>query len=358
MGDGFESNCNLGLQLLSVTEETGQNKHSRSTATSAAAASSIDRALHDYDAHLRFVVGRSPHTVAAYRRDLSVALEGIDEIEQFTLAHARAVLGWAVDHGLSRSSIARLASSMRGFGGFLVHAGLAETNPVAALKAPTPHRTLPKVLRGDQAAEVLDRARDAARDPSAASGQTSPHTETTRDQEERAQAVAVRDWVMLEVLYATGIRVSELVGLDISDIDMSHSTLRVLGKGNKQRTVPFGDTVRRALATWLENRSVLVAAASASTDALFLGVRGGRINQRQVRTVVNRATEAASGPTLSPHGLRHSAATAVLEGGADLRVVQELLGHASLGTTQLYTHVGHERLCAVYRQAHPRSGSA
>lgn len=174
----------------------------------------------------------------------------------------------------------------------------------------------------------------------------------------------IRDWAMLEVLYATGIRVSELTGVNIGDLgdggDPSSRTLRVTGKGGKTRVVPFGPTVENALREWLRVRAEMLPAEGignrSAYDALFLGVRGGRIDVRQVRTVVHQATADAGVPEIAPHGLRHSAATAILDGGADLRVVQELLGHSSMNTTQIYTHIGTERLRAVYRQAHPRSG--
>jgi integrase/recombinase XerC len=163
-----------------------------------------------------------------------------------------------------------------------------------------------------------------------------------------------RDSALIELLYATGIRVSELVGLDVDDLDRRRRVVTVLGKGNKQRTVPYGLAADRALDAWLGGRPELVT--DASGPALFLGARGRRIDPRTVRDVVHRRVAAVAGaPDLSPHGLRHSAATHLLEGGADLRSVQELLGHASLATTQLYTHVSVERLRSVYTQAHPRA---
>jgi integrase/recombinase XerC len=164
-----------------------------------------------------------------------------------------------------------------------------------------------------------------------------------------------RDRVIVEVLYATGIRVGELCGLDIGDIDPSRNVLRVIGKGNKERTVPYGAPAAAALDTWLRSGRPALAQAAAG-NALLVGAKGGRLDQRMARTVVHRVLGALPGtPDLGPHGLRHSAATHLLEGGADLRVVQELLGHASLATTQLYTHVSVERLRKVHDQAHPRA---
>ncbi|WP_296214057.1 tyrosine recombinase XerC [uncultured Corynebacterium sp.] len=304
--------------------------NSRPTGTVA----SLWSALDDYEQHLRHVVGRSENTIRAYRRDLHSALEGLERIDEFDLDRARDVLGWAVDNGASRASLSRLASSMRGFGAFLAHRGFVQANPVAALKAPKPQRTLPRVLRADQASDMLD---DLRPEEASAKSENKP--------------VTIRDWAMVELLYATGIRVSELTGCDVDDVDFFNNLLRVTGKGNKTRVVPFGATVVTALQQWLAVRDEIAQA----TSALFVGVRGKRIDPRQVRTVVNRVTQAGPGPRLSPHGLRHSAATAILEGGADLRVVQELLGHANMSTTQIYTHVGTERLKAVFNQAHPRA---
>lgn len=296
----------------------------------------IAQALTTYEEHLRHVLGRSEHTIKAYLSDLNAALEGLQNLEDFTLDHARNVLGYAVDKGDSRATIARLVSSMKGFGSFLNHKGLLESNPVSALKAPKAQRSLPKVLRANQATQLLDTLRSQATQP-------------------EADTMAVRNWAMLELLFSTGIRVSELTGLNINDLTRTQRLIRVTGKGNKTRVVPFGQPADEALGVWLQRRADFYRAGK-SADALFLGVQGGRIDQRQVRRVVQELTgEHEDMPTLSPHGLRHSAATAILEGGADLRAVQELLGHASLATTQIYTHVSAERLRAVYQQAHPRS---
>lgn len=309
----------------------------------------LAHALEAYEEHLRYVVGRSNNTITAYRKDLTAALEGLEAIEKFTLEHARDVLGWSLDAGHSRASMARMVSSLKGFGAFLAHKGWVDANPVAALRAPKLERSLPRVLRADQATTVLDRAREHARG-------------------HHDDPLATRDWAMAELLFATGMRVAELTNTDIDDVDFTNNVVRVVGKGNKQRVVPFGPTARAAVEKWIARRgevlagkaagSAAVGAAagiSAGVPALFLGARGGRINQRQVRTVINELTDSAGVPRLSPHGFRHSAATAILEGGADLRVVQEMLGHASMQTTQIYTHVGTERLKAVFNQAHPRA---
>jgi integrase/recombinase XerC len=199
---------------------------------------------------------------------------------------------------------------------------------------PKARRTLPSVLREDQALDAMNAANSGA---------------------QQGDPLALRDQLIVELLYATGIRVSELCGLDTDDVDASRRLLRVLGKGNKQRTVPYGEPAQRALTAWLADGRPELATAD-SGPALLLGARGKRLDPRQARTVVHQTMAAVEGaPDIGPHGLRHSAATHLLEGGADLRVVQELLGHSSLATTQLYTHVTVARLRAVHDQAHPRA---
>ncbi len=193
-------------------------------------------------------------------------------------------------------------------------------------------RTLPTVLDADEAGALMDHAAVAADDGAAAS---------------------VRDRAIVELLYATGIRVSELCATDLDDIDHDRRTARVRGKGDKERVVPFGIPAAHALRQWLAARGELVTPSSGA--ALFLGVRGGRIDPRTVRSSVHRLAAQAGVPDLGPHGLRHTAATHVLEGGADLRTVQELLGHATMSTTQRYTHVSVERLRSTFALAHPRA---
>jgi integrase/recombinase XerC len=210
----------------------------------------------------------------------------------------------------------------------------------ARLAAPKPDHTLPSVLRVDQAAAMLI-------SPTAGSAQDDGTDDDHDDPDPADHAVALRDQAMLEVLYGSGIRVSELTGLDIADVDRHRLVLRVLGKGSKERVVPFGLPADRAIASWLEGGRHRLT-TNASGRALFLGRRGGRVDPRAVRRLVHLRTAAVPGAAeLAPHGLRHTAATHLLEGGADLRTVQEMLGHASLATTQIYTH--------VYRQAHPRA---
>jgi integrase/recombinase XerC len=290
-------------------------------------------------AHVRDELGRSLHTVRAYRGDVTDLLAycadhgavGPGDIE---LAHLRGWLALQSGHGRARATVARRAASARAFTAWCLRRGLASGDPGERLASPRVNRTLPVVLDHAEAGRLMDVAAIGADDGS---------------------PVAIRDRSMVELLYATGMRVSELCAVDVGDVDHERMTVRVLGKGGKERTVPFGRPAARALADWRTARPLLVDRAD---GPLFVGVRGRRIDPRTVRTVVHRLSVAAGGPALAPHGLRHTAATHVLEGGADLRTVQELLGHATLATTQRYTHVSVERLRATFRQAHPRAEDA
>jgi integrase/recombinase XerC len=295
-----------------------------------------------YERHLRLELNRSPHTVRAYVGDVVAFLDhlaklGGTDLDDVDLPMLRGWLAILRDRGAARTSLARRAAALRTFTAWAHRSQRAEIDAGALLASPRALRTLPPVLDAREAATVM----------------TAPTADASAD--DSTSAVAVRDRLMLELLYATGIRVSELTGLDVDDLDRSRRVARVLGKGSKERTVPYGLAAERALAAWLDGaRSVLVTADSGS--ALLLGLRGRRIDPRTVRTVVHRAVAAVDGaPDIGPHGLRHSAATHLLDGGADLRSVQELLGHASLATTQLYTHISVERLRQTYAKAHPRA---
>jgi integrase/recombinase XerC len=236
--------------------------------------------------------------------------------------------------GRSRTTLARRAAAARVFTGWLARTGRAATDVGALLASPKVGRPLPEVLRQDEALGLVEAAAALADDGS---------------------PLGIRDVAVLELLYATGIRVGELCGLDVDDVDFDRHVVRVFGKGRKERTVPFGHPAARALTRWIEAGRPAVLAQGAG-GALFLGARGKRVDQRVVRSVVHaRIAEVPGAPDIGPHGLRHTAATHLLEGGADLRTVQELLGHASMGTTQIYTHVSSERLRAAYQQAHPRA---
>jgi integrase/recombinase XerC len=290
-------------------------------------------------AHLRSVRGLSPHTVRAYRCDVTALLQyvadsGHDDLGALDLPLLRGWLGAQHREGHQRSTLARRAAAARAFTAWATRAGVLASDPGPRLVAPRPQRALPAVLHPAQAAAALHAAQCGAAE---------------------ANPIALRDHAALELLYATGIRVAELCGLDLGDLDQERRLVRVLGKGAKERMVPYGQPAERALLRWLDDgRPALVRPHSAA--ALFLGARGRRVDQRIIRTVVHDAVGAVPGAAdMGPHGLRHSAATHLLEGGADLRTVQELLGHATLATTQLYTHVTVERLKAIHDRSHPRS---
>ncbi|PQM74545.1 tyrosine recombinase XerC [Corynebacterium sp. J010B-136] len=278
-------------------------------------------AIYDFAEHQRLVLGRSEATIKGYTSDLLDLAQTIDSFSSFTLPRLRKWLAAAVGEGKARSTLARRTASAKAFSTWAVKQGYLRTDEAAKLSSPKVPKHLPKVLDPKEASAAMDNAKSAD------------------------ELHLVRDTAMLELLYATGMRVSELTGIDLHDIDSSRQTIRVLGKGNKERIVPFGDAANTALNAWLARREELAK----DPDALFVGTRGKRIDQRQVRRVVEAAGE------VSPHALRHSTATHLLEGGADLRVVQELLGHSSLQTTQVYTHVTSERLKKVFNQAHPRA---
>ena len=281
-------------------------------------------ALADYERHLVSERDASPHTVRSYLGDLESLLEhahrlGLTRLDEVDLRTLRSWLANQQTRGRSRTTLARRATAARVFTAWLARTGRVPVDPGASLGSPKAHRTLPSVLRADEARALVEAAAALADDGS---------------------PVGLRDVAMLELLYATGVRVSEACGL---------------GKGRKERTVPYGRPAGRALERWLtQGRPALLGEGAGG--ALFLGARGRRIDQRAVRTLVHRRIADVPGaPDLGPHGLRHTAATHLLEGGADLRSVQELLGHASLATTQLYTHVSTDRLRRAYQQAHPRA---
>ncbi|MEV4715947.1 tyrosine recombinase XerC [Micromonospora noduli] len=307
-------------------------------------------AVDDFAEHLSRVRNRSAHTVRAYVTDLVSLLDhavrmGCVDLAELDLSVLRSWLARQRTTGAARTSLARRAASARAFSAWAHRAGLLPADVGAALASPRAHRELPSVLRADQAAALVEApARQAPPpNPPAESGPS-----------EAAEAVRLRDRMLLELLYATGVRVSEACGLDVGDVDHGRRVIRVFGKGGRERSVPYGVPAQRALDDWLRHgRPAMVGARSG--DALLLGARGGRLNPTTARQVVGAYAETAGLPRTSPHDLRHSAATHLLEGGADLRAVQELLGHSSLASTQIYTHVSVERLRAAYRQAHPRA---
>lgn len=313
--------------------------------------------------HLAAGRGLSPHTVRAYLGDVGQLLAhlhmcGIDDVADVDLAVIRSWLAIQRAAGHSRATIARRAAAARALTAFAHERGLLAVDPGVLLRSPKAHRELPEVLAVDEMRAVLAAAGSARRGGKGDLADPAHPAERSALAEPASQvelAMGWRDSAIVELLYATGIRVSELSGLDVDGLDYGRRTVRVLGKGGKERVVPFGVPAGRAVDTWQRSGRPLVATSS-SGPALFLGARGGRIDPRTVRRVVHAAIAAAGPvPDMGPHGLRHTAATHLLEGGADLRSVQELLGHASLATTQIYTHVSIERLISAYRQAHPRA---
>ena len=291
-----------------------------------------------YEEHLVLVRNLSDNSIRGYVSDLNSLLDhinklGVREFKDLELKHIRSWLAYLQTNGASRSTLARRIVSVRAFTYWAASQGWISTDIGAALEIPKPHRKLPEVLNKSEALTVVEAMQvKAAEEPSAAN---------------------IRDLAIIEVLYASGIRISELCGLNISDIDFSRNTLRVLGKGSKERVVPLGIPAVMALQNYLNSARKDIANEK-SKDAVFLGARGKRIDQRMAREVVYEAMSSI-GSRMSPHGLRHTAATHLLEGGADLRTVQEILGHSSLATTQIYTHVSPERLKEAYQQAHPRA---
>ena len=291
-----------------------------------------------YEEHLALVRNLADNSIRGYVSDLHSFLNhieklGVDEFSQLELTHVRSWLANIQSTGASRATLARRIVSIRAFTYWAASEGWIISDIGANLAIPKPHKTLPEVLSHSETDLVLQ-AIQAKRDS-------------------QPTALNIRDLAMIEVLYASGIRVSELCGLRLADFDQSRYTLQVLGKGNKERVVPIGIPAVKALQNWLSEGRPQIANES-STNAIFLGLRGKRIDQRTVREVVYEAM-AAIGSHMSPHGLRHTAATHLLEGGADLRTVQEILGHSSLATTQIYTHVSPQRLQQAYQQAHPRA---
>lgn len=329
-------------------------------------------ALEAFVEDLRIQRNASVHTVRNYSADVRSLMTFLTEADGHALALTDIELGnlrqWLMDQsrrGAEPGTIARRIAAIRSFCAFCTRTGRMERNPAARLASPRKGSRLPAVLQQSQTAAVMDRAARAGADTDPTRPDPDP-ADATAPPSLRDRAIALRDAAILEVLYATGVRVSELAAMDVSDLDPERRLITVLGKGGKERRVPYGLPAAQALEAWIASgRPELSAPAPASaskgsadrrSQALFLGVRGGRINVRQVREIVHRATAAVDGVAeLSPHGLRHSAATHMVENGADLRQVQEYLGHSTLSSTQIYTHVSLGRLSESYYRAHPRA---
>lgn len=304
----------------------------------------LERAVDDFAVYLAAERGFSANTVRSYRSDLAllsafVRSRGVDDAERISLELLRDWLWQGSQAGLARSTLARRSATVRSLTAWLAKTDRVSPDAASRLKSPRADHLLPRVLTSPQMDSVFEglAARALTDDPG-----------------------AVRDLTVIELLYASALRVSEVTGLDIASVDLERLTVRVIGKGSKERVVPFGVPAKRAIERYLTvARPILLAAPiplGDATDALFLSGRGARLGTRAVYTLVSTLLAAipGSGPS-GPHALRHTAATHLLDGGADLRAVQELLGHASLGTTQIYTHVSAERLKESYRSAHPRA---
>ncbi len=312
--------------------------------------------LDAFASHLGVGRGLSEHTVRGYRADAQSLLAALpphpkdaeaSDLRALDLQALRSWLAALAGAGHARASIARRAAAARTFTAWAKRTDRIDVDPGPRLLAPKAASVVPQILSEAEVTALLDVA-------------------TTRADD--GDPVHVRDWAALELLYASGLRIGELVGLDLAHVDFSERLVRVLGKGGKERMVPFGVPAARALQAWIEVRPELRAAPSSdrnpttrqqkpvpANDALFLGVRGGRVGARQVRDVVHHLTALAGVRDLAPHGLRHTAATHLLDHGSDLRSVQEVLGHSSLQTTQRYTHISSERLRSAFHQAHPRA---
>ena len=319
-----------------------------------------------FDAYLKANRGLSANTRKAYRGDLNECMDyladhGCADLNETTIEDLRM---WMAESSKShaRSSMARKTVAVRCFFAWAHEHGRVRSNPAAMLMTPKIPDALPAVLNESQAERLMDRVDEESGEHAGAREAVPPHGDqdaapsesSTASRDGKRHAVELRDAAMLELLYATGMRVGELTGLDVGDVTFSNRTAKVTGKGDKQRVIPFGAPAARALERWLEDGRPRLANGR-SGGALFLGARGGRIDQRIVRRTVHEYAHDAGVPDISPHALRHSAATHMLDGGADLREVQEMLGHSSLKTTQRYTHVSIEQLKARYAQAFPRA---
>jgi len=292
----------------------------------------VNNAIEAFTSYLNRERSLSDNTIRAYIGDLEsfashLKALGVDDLNTLNISHLRSWLANQQSKGASRTTLSRRATSIKLFTKWAHKNGLLPNDVGANLATPKAHRVLPEILDVKSADLAMQSLETFA--------------------EESGELTAIRNLAMVEMLYASGARVSELCGLNLKDIDYERSTIRVIGKGSKERVIPIGRPAIAALEKWLAVRPQL--ANDKSGDAVFLGTRGKRIDQRQVREVVYKTIE------LGPHALRHSAATHLLEGGADLRTVQEILGHASLSTTQIYTHVSAERLHSAFKQAHPRA---
>jgi integrase/recombinase XerC len=294
----------------------------------------------DVEGFMASLTGSSPHTRKAYESDLRQFVTwaerggaaGPEAVDHLVL---RRYLAYLTTRGMARSTIARKAAALRAFFGWLRRRGVVPVDPTRNLRAPKGDRRLPKVPKAAEVATLLDEGPAVSDDP-------------------LALAIAARDDAVLEVLYGAGLRISELCGLGPSDVDLRGRMVTVLGKRSKIRRVPLGEVAIAAIRAYLDGGRTILSGPASPRDALFLNRRGKRLTPRDARRILERRL-LTDGRTISPHSLRHAYATHLLEGGADLRAVQELLGHADVATTQLYTHLTKDRLRAVYDATHPRA---
>jgi site-specific recombinase XerD len=296
----------------------------------------------DVEGFIGSLTGASPHTRKAYESDLRQfvawaergAAAGPEAVDHLVL---RRYLAYLTTRGMARTTIARKAAALRSFFGWLRRRGVVAVDPTRNLRAPKGDRRLPKVPKAAEVATLLDEVPPAP-----------------EDEDRVAVAVAIRDAAILEMLYGAGLRISELCGLGPSDVDLRGGLVTVLGKRSKIRRVPLGEAAIAAIRTYLDGGRTILTGPATPADALFLNRRGRRLTPRDARRITERRL-LTDGRAISPHTLRHAYATHLLEGGADLRAVQELLGHADVATTQLYTHLTKDRLRAVYDATHPRA---
>jgi integrase/recombinase XerC len=298
----------------------------------------IGQSIEAFCDDLAAIRGTATNTIRAYRSDLLgmqrfLETKSCHSVSKLNLELLREWLWHLTQEGLAKTTLARKNAAARNFTAWLFETKKISSDPGLKLRSPKTSRPLPKVVNAETISDLLT------------------HLERLANS---GDAVALQNHALFELLYATGIRVSELTGLDRTDISFETGLVRVFGKGSKERSVPFGAPARRALESWLVRGRPQLSSAE-SGEAVFLGQRGSRIGVRQVYDLIASNLQTSSGQALGPHALRHSAATHLLDGGADLRAVQELLGHASMATTQIYTHVSIDRLREGYRRAHPRA---
>ncbi len=325
--------------------ELSMSNKSSVVADSLAYSSKYASLVDDYITYVRANKGLGKRTQRAYESDILQCLawcnrHGFNNISDLATDDLRSWMAYASKNH-ARSSLARKVVAVRGFFAWCQHVGRINSDPAEILMTPKIENMLPTVLDESQAEELMNNVDSEANNSSSCSNES--------------RAIELRNAAILELLYATGMRVGELTSLNVYDVNFESHTIKVTGKGNKQRVVPFGIPAFKALSAWLSSDGRKVLLQDSAETAIFLGARGKRIDQRLVRQVVHDAAKSAHVPDISPHALRHSAATHMLNGGADLREVQELLGHSSLNTTQRYTHVSIEALKQRYLQAFPRA---